>query len=182
LEPIDFWKNVLGFDTTGLIVVDGEPNTYKLQTQLVRGVNITSQYLGIDALIGNSRLLGTIPSTPYFYKTNITNPIIAPFTYTSQDAGYMLIEIMAIPSSFTSEVKPMSGIVQIASTNWDGSGFITVYSDSSISFTNTSDLASIFGSFKIRILSPLDYQPVTLLGSKSTIFLEIIRAQPINES
>lgn len=176
LEPVNFWKNILGFATDNMVVVDGTAGSNKLQTPLTRGINITSQYLGLDTIIGSTRLLGTIPADAYFYKTNITNAIVAPFTYTSQNAGYMLIEITAIPTQFNTELKPLSGIVQIASTNWDGSGYITVYNDSSISFTNTNNTPFIFGSFRIRILSPLDYKPVQLLGSKSTVFLEIIRS------
>jgi hypothetical protein len=176
LQPANFWNNVLGFDVDSILVIDGPLNTYKLQTPLIRGINITSQYLGLDAIIGSTRKLATIPTSAYFYKTNITNAIVAPFTYTSQDAGYMLIEITAIPTQYSSEIKPLSGIVQIASSNWDGSGYITVYNDSSISFTNTNENPFIFGSFKVRILSPLDYKPVTLLGGKSTIFLELIKA------
>jgi hypothetical protein len=179
LEPASFWNGILGFDLDTLIVVDGPEDSYKLSTPLQRGVNITSMYLGLDSIIGSTRQMATVPAAPYYYKTTITNPIISPLTYQSQDAGYMLIEVSAIPTSYSGEVKPLSGVVQIASTNWDSTGYITVYNDSSLIFTNTGTTPILMGSFRIRILSPLNYMPVNLLGPKSTIFLEKIPAEPI---
>lgn len=178
LEPENFWNGVLGFDLNTLIVVDGPPSSFVLETPLIRGVNITSMYLGLDAIIADTRVQATVPTDPYYYKTTITNPIISPVTFQSQDSGYMLIEISAIPTSYSGELKPLSGIVQIASTNWDSTGFITVYNDSSLIFTNTGNNPIVMGAFRIRILNPLNYMPVTLLGPKSTIFLERIPAIP----
>jgi hypothetical protein len=91
----------------------------------------------------------------------------------------MLVEISAIPTNYSGEIKPLSGVVQIASTNWDSTGYITVYNDSSLIFTNTGNTPIIMGAFRIRILSPLNYMPVSLLGPKSTIFLEKIPVEPI---
>lgn len=179
LEPANFWNGILGFNLNQLIVVDGTPGTYKLQTPLIKGQNITSMYLGLDAIIASTRQQATVPTAGYYYKTTITNPILSPLTFQSQDAGYMLIEISAIPTSYSGEVKPLSGIVQIASTNWDSTGYITVYNDSSLIFTNTSNQPITMGAFRVRILSPLNYMPVTLLGPKSVIFLEKIPAEPL---
>jgi len=179
LQPASFWNGILGFNLDTLIVVDGAPNSYKLATPLQRGINITSMYLGLDSIIASSRQLATVPTAPYYYKTTITNPIISPLTYQSQDAGYMLVEISAIPTNYSGEIKPLSGVVQIASTNWDSTGYITVYNDSSLIFTNTGNTPIIMGAFRIRILSPLNYMPVSLLGPKSTIFLEKIPVEPI---
>jgi hypothetical protein len=177
LEPVSFWQDILGFDLNSLIVIDG--TTGALQTPLVRGQNITSNYVGLDAIIGSTRALATIPTAVYSYKTTLTNPIIAPLTYNSPDSGYLLVEIKAIPTQYDSDDRTMSGIVQIASNNWDSSGFVTVYSDSSIVFTNNSVEQMSIGAINVRILDPATKQPATLLGDKSTIFLEkITNIQP----
>lgn len=172
LSPRDFWEDILGFNLDTLIVQDGTDGT--LKTQLQRGVNITSNYLGLDAIIGATRALATIPAATYSYKTTITNPIIAPQSFTSPDNGYLLVEIKAIPTQYDCDDRTMSGIVQIASNNWDSSGFVTVYSDSSIVFVNNSTESMTIGSIGIRILDPVTKQPHTLMGPKTTIFLEKI--------
>lgn len=172
LSPSTFWEDILGFDLNSLLVVDGTLGT--LQTPLQRGKNITSNYVGLDAIIGATRALATIPTAAYSYKTTLTNPIIAPVSYNSPDSGYLLIEIKAIPTQYDADDRTCSGIVQIASNNWDSSGFVTVYSDSSIAFVNNSNEPMSIGSINIRILDPVTKQPHTLLGDKSTIFLEKI--------
>lgn len=178
LEPKSFWQDILGFDLNTLIVVDGDNGA--LKTPLQRGVNITSNYVGLDSIIGATRALATIPVGVYNYKTTLSNSIIAPISYNSPDSGYLLIEIKAIPTQYDSDDRTMSGIVQIASNNWDSSGFVTVYSDSSIIFVNNSNQPMSIGSINIRILDPATKQPHTLLGDKSTIFLEkITNTQPL---
>lgn len=172
LSPANFWQDILGFDLNKLIVVDG-PNG-ALATPLERSKNITSNFVGLDALIGSTRALATVPTAVYSYKTTLTNPIIAPVSYNSPDSGYLLIEIKAIPTEYDADDRTCSGIVQIASNNWDSSGFVTVYSDSSIAFVNNSQEQMSIGSVNIRILDPVTKQPHTLLGDKSTIFLEKI--------
>lgn len=172
LSPPTFWQDILGFDLNSLLVVDGPLGA--LQTPLERGKNITSNFVGLDALIGATRALATIPVGTYSYKTTLTNPIIAPVSYNSPDSGYLLVEIKAIPTQYDADDRTCSGIVQIASNNWDSSGFVTVYSDSSIVFNNNSTEQMSIGSINIRILDPVTKQPHTLLGDKSTIFLEKI--------
>jgi hypothetical protein len=172
LEPQTFWFDTLGF-SRNIIVTDDETNL-KLQTQLVRGVNVTSDYVGADALIGSTRTNGAIPISPYSYKTNLTNAIVADSTYVSQDSGYCLIEISAIPTDYNSEIKGLSsGILQIVSNAYDNNGFVTAYGDSSLSFINNSSNAIQYGSFKVRILNPRDYNVVRTLGPRSTIFLTL---------
>jgi len=170
LSPPSFWQDILGFDLNNILVVDGTNGA--LATPLQRGVNITSNYVGLDSLIGSTRALATIPTAVYSYKTTLTNPIIAPISYNSPDSGYLLIEIRNIPSNYDTDDRTMSGIVQIASNNWDTSGFVTVYADSSIAFTNNSNELLPITQIGIRILNPITKTPHTLLGDKSTIFLE----------
>lgn len=178
LSPQSFWEDILGFDLNNLIVIDGTNGI--LQTPLERSKNITSNYVGLDSIIGATRALATIPSGVYSYKTTITNPIIAPESYNSPDNGYLLVEIKAIPTQYDCDDRTCSGIVQIASNNWDSSGFVTVYSDSSIVFVNNSTEPMTIGSVSIRILDPVTKQPHPLMGDKSTIFLEkITNSQPI---
>jgi hypothetical protein len=178
LEPISFWQDILGFDLSTLIVQDGDNGA--LKTPLQRGVNITSNYVGLDSIIGATRALATIPTAVYNYKTTITNPIIAPQSFNSPDNGYLLVEIKAIPTQYDCDDRTMSGIVQIASNNWDSSGFVTVYSDSSIVFVNSSNEAMSISAISIRILDPANKLPHTLMGPKSTIFLEkVTNSQPI---
>ena len=172
LNPPTFWEDILGFDLNSLLVIDGTLGA--LQIPLQRGKTITSNYVGLDAIIGATRKLGTIAVGEYSYKTTLTNPIIAPVSYNSPDSGYLLIEIKAIPTKYDADDRTCSGIVQIASNNWDSSGFVTVYSDSSIAFVNNSNEPMSIGSINIRILDPVTKQPHTLLGDKSTIFLEKI--------
>lgn len=178
LQPRTFWEDILGFNLNTLIVRDGDNGL--LQTPLERGVNITSNYVGLDSIIGATRALATIPDAKYSYKTTITNPIIAPDSFNSPDNGYLLVEIKAIPTKYDCDDRTMSGIVQIASNNWDSSGFVTVYSDSSIVFFNNSTESMTIGSIGVRILDPVTKQPHLLIGPKSTIFLEkITNSQPI---
>ena len=178
LEPASFWQDIIGFDLSKLIVQDG--NNGALKTLLQRSVNITSNYVGLDSIIGATRALATIPAGTYSYKTTITNPIIAPQSFNSPDNGYLLVEIKAIPTQYDCDDRTCSGIVQIASNNWDSSGFVTVYSDSSIVFVNSSNEPMTIGSVGIRILDPVTKNPHTLMGPKSTIFIEkITNSQPI---
>ena len=172
LSPPSFFQDILGFDLESILVKDGTNGA--LSSSLIRSKNITSNYVGLDSIIGSTRALATIPANAYFYKTTITNPIIAPITYNSPDCGYLLVEIQAIPSNYDTDDRTMSGIVQIASSNWDSSGFVTVYADSSVVFVNTANELMSIGSINVRLLDPITKKPATLLGDKSTIFLEKI--------
>jgi hypothetical protein len=176
LEPAELWRDILGFDLETLIVRDGAPGSKVLETGLSRGVNITANYLGLDALIASTRTNGKIPTEAYEYETTLTQPILAPATFLSQDLGYYLLEISAIPSNYDTEQKPISGVLQICSNNYDQNGLITVYGESSILFTNQTEDIMNFGDFKVRILDPKTYKPANTLGPRSTVFLQIIKA------
>lgn len=176
LQPVSFWQDLLGFNLTNLLVVDSAPALCKLQTPLKRGVNITSNYVGADCLIASTRTLGSLPVSPYSYKTTLTNSILAEKAFISQDTGYFLLEIQAIPTDYNSELAGLSsGIIQIISNAYDSGGLITSYNDSALSFQNNTTSVITYGSFKVRILNPKDYTVLTTLGPRSTVFLEIIR-------
>jgi hypothetical protein len=176
MSPASFWFDTLGFNSS-MLVVDNQP-ALQLQTRLTRGVNITSNYLGADALIGATRTNAKIPLAIYFYKTTLTNAIIASNDYISQDIGYVLIEISAIPTDYNSEIRGLSsGVIQICSNAYDNNGFITCYSDTALSFINNSENPIQYGSFRVRILNPQDMSVVQTLGPRTTVFLELIRAQ-----
>lgn len=171
LNPPELFSDILGFDLNSLIVVDSA--NYQVERILERGVNITSNYLGIDSIIGSTRTLGAIPTAPFFYKSPLTIPIVAVKDYESDDLGYFLLEITAIPTeNYDTDSRTMAGIVQICSSNWDSAGFVTVYNDSSVFYTNTSSDPIILSSCRVRILNPLTKTPHIIMGPKSTIFLE----------
>lgn len=177
MEPQAFWFDTLGF-SNNIIVVDNKPNL-KLQTPLIRGVNITSNYVGADALIGSTRTNAKVPISPYNYKTTLTNPILAQYDYVSQDVGYCLLEIKAIPTDYNSEIQGLSsGIIQICSAAYDNNGFIMVYADTALSFINNSPNPIQYGSFKVRVINPSDYSVLKTLGPRTTVFLELIRGIP----
>lgn len=177
LEPASLWRDILGFNLSNLIVVDN-PTEKTLVTKLTRGKNITSNYIGADTLIGSTRSLAKIATAPYNYKTTLTNPIIADNVFISQDIGYCLVEISAIPTDYNGELGGLkSGVIQICSNAYDNNGFITSYAESSLFFINNSGIQTQYGSFRIRILNPRDYTPVKTLGPRSTVFLEIVNAK-----
>lgn len=173
LQPRNFWEG-LGFNMSSLLVVDGDN---VLQTPLVRGVNITSAFSGLDIFIASSRSLPVIPDGAYFYSTTQTNPIIAPNNYTGTDGGFYIIEVLGLATDYQDDKKSYCAVMSVGSRNYDQNGFITIYGDGSIPFVNNGDPRTIT-TLHVRILDPITKQPTKLLGSRNSVFLNIQRTQP----
>ena len=171
MQPASFWTS-LGFNLDTLLVQD-DPVTHNLKTPLQRGVNITSQFFGYDGIIANSYKLPTPSAAPYFYVTDTVISIEADEQLPNSDSGYYLIELVGLTTSYaTDNGNQLSSVMNIASKNYNQSGYITAYADGSVPFINTGEPFTLT-NIKVRILDPLTKKVVTTLGNKNSVFVQI---------
>lgn len=171
LQPASFWES-LGFDLKSLLVVDDTKN-HVLLTKLARGVNVTSQFYGFDGFISNCRHYPAPSLIDYEYITDVVISIDAEEQLPNGDSGYYLIELKGLTTGYsTDNGDQLSSVMNIASKNYNQSGFITAYSDGSIPFVNTGEPFTL-SSIKVRILDPISKQVVNTLGPKNSIIIQV---------
>jgi hypothetical protein len=171
MQPASFWGS-LGFNLDTLLVQDDQV-THNLKTPLQRGVNITSQFFGYDGIIAHTYPLPTPSAAPYFYVTDTVISIEADEQLPNSDSGYYLIELVGLTTSYsTDNGNQLSSVMNIASKNYNQSGYITAYADGSVPFVNTGEPFTLT-NIKVRILDPLSKKVVTTLGNKNSVFVQI---------
>lgn len=173
LEPQSFWTN-LGFNVESLLVVDGT-NTIgaALKTPLSRGKNITSHFFGYDGVISKSYALPVVPNGVYFYDTETVLSIVADNNPLNTDGGYYLINLQGLNTSYSNDNGTVfSGIMSIASKNYNNGGYITAYGDGSIVFQNNGE-PFILSSIRVQILDPITKKLVSTLGRNNSIIIQI---------
>lgn len=171
LQPADFWTS-LGFNLKTLLVKD-DPVTHILQTPLLRGTNMTSHFFGYDGYISHNYSTPAPSASPYFYVTDTVISIEADEQLPNGDSGYFLVELNGLTTSYsTDNGSQLSSVMNIASKNYNQSGFITAYSDGSIPFVNTGEPFTL-SSIKVRILDPLRKHVVNTLGPKNSVIVQV---------
>ena len=170
LQPSDFWSS-LGFNLNTLLVQDN--NTHVLKTPLARGTNITSHLFGYDGFIAHSYPYPMPSASLYFYATDTVISIEADEQLPNGDSGYYLIELVGLKTDYLNDNGQQFGsIMNVASKNYNASGFITVYSDGSITYVNNGE-PYMLSSLRVRILDPITKTPITTLGTKNSVFIQI---------
>jgi hypothetical protein len=175
LQPASFWQS-LGFDLSK-ILIKPNPSNFNLPTvKMVTGVNISGGFVTYDVIISSGRATYAIPSTNFYYGTNLFKNIIASTNYSASDAGYYLLEINSINTpEYMDDKETRIGIFALISKNYDTSGYITVYAGNEILTINQGN-DYLLQSIRVRILDPNTKLPLSgsLLGVNNSVYLEII--------
>jgi hypothetical protein len=120
----------------------------------------------------------------FFQQSTVTEPIKATNPPTSSDTngGHYLIDLQC---SYVNEYVNQDKNYQIK-------GIISTFYLSSDSFTCSmgpdsyvyqhQGLATALSGFKIRILNPVTKLPADSLGPNSTIYLQITKEKPVNQT
>ena len=171
----DFWFNTLGFNKNILVEDD---TTFLLKTPLERAVNITSSFVGLDSII--NKTLGSMEVSTTTFQTDVTksNAIISSKGYSSlANGGYMLIEVSGLQGMYEYEGQDRRNVMGVLSKQWSASGWITGYTDSSVSYINTGP-PFLLSQATVRILDPNKLVATDDIGVGSSIFLEVVKPPP----
>lgn len=173
LSPPSFWQS-LGFDLSKVLIQETPAHLpiVKLQT----GFNISGAFISNDCIVSSTRANYAVPDAAFFYATSLMKNIVADNNYTSAKAGFYLIELSNITTNdYIDDKETRLGIFAIASRNYEGSGYITVYQGSEQTTINQG-AGYLLSSIRVRILDPMTKQPIpnSLIGPNNSVCLEIL--------
>ena len=173
----DFWFDTLGFNKN--ILVEDDTTTFLLKTPLERAVNITSSFVGLDSIVNKSKGSMEVSTTTFSTDVTKSNAIISQKGYSSlANGGYMLIEVSGLQGMYEYEGQDRRNVMGVLSKQWSASGWITGYTDSSVSYTNTGP-PFLLSQATVRILDPNKAVAKNDIGVGSSIFLEIVKPPPV---
>lgn len=176
LTPASLWVDTLGFNMDDLVAAT---NT-GLQINLPSGKTISD--MCTDALMTLDDALKdqtyACPDDEYYKQITDTKSIDARNAYAPLDFGYFLISAdLSLNQDYVYEAGDLRNINGICSKQYIQSSYVTGFSDSSINYVHTSQ-PKLLTSANIRILNPINKQPVTGLQGNSSVFLEVIKNTP----
>ena len=197
IQNYDFWENVLGFDLNTLLVkykhlptpglfIPITPNTEPLirtytayeMLNVQRGVNYTSNFLGLDSIIDKLNYDMVIPTltTTYTTTSTFTYSIEGGRTYNETSPyGYFLLEVNAgFNNQFITENEIKHNIQAIISKYYSQASYTTGSEADSIVYTHLSDSPIYLNTIKIRVLNA-DGTLATDIGPDSTVFLKLVK-------
>ena len=189
-----FWNETLGFNldrtsddcilTTFTSVTDtlgGAPVQLPRITRFVDGVNMTSGFSGLNAVViknGTFNIAPTsIPASGIFSTSQDVTPIIGKASsLNAQDAfGYFLVEVKAgFGNDFFTSDNNARDIRAIVSRYYSVNSYTSGSEGDSIVYRHKGD-TMMLSSFKIRILDSLK-NVATNIGEDNTVFLGIVKA------
>lgn len=184
LEPASFWQDTLGFDLSKLIVTDSP--TQVLSAPLQVGVNITGNLVTYDALFDKSNAPRMYDADNDHEKAQVVDAvstqsqaIVAGKPQQVNSSSFYLIELGGLSDiNMVNDTDLFRTICAIGSKEYNSQGIISIYPDGSAFYTNNSPEPLYLSSFRVRILDSITKQPTTTLGSKNSIFVELINPPP----
>lgn len=183
LEPVSFWRDVLGFDL-GSILATLTYETTTIDTIIAKapiitltpGVNITGQYTGLDAAIKKDVDFYAVPNPPPASTSAITTPIYAAnaFGIAGVRDGYFLIDINAkMKNDVIGQELKSTSISGIISRYYSADSYTSGTASDSIPYIHRGIGPILLDSMRIRILNP-DGTLATDIGDDNTVFLQIV--------
>jgi len=170
LQPVSFWRDTLGFNLDTMLV---KQNGNLLQTPLKKGVNITSNFFGLDNLFDKSKFM-EVPTTKLYTESSATVPIRSFENIgTTQDSGFYLIQISGLNTNYTQDDKNRHNIMGIISREYNNNGFVSDWGSGSLRYVNTGE-PYLLSSLEVTILDPKTKKAVNGLGESNSVFLEVI--------
>ena len=187
LEPKEFWGDILGFDLNSLVVKDN-PVNHQLNAPLLTGINITGNLVTYDLLFDKTRSPleylpnGSSGGDQYVKKVDATSsqtiPIPATKTQSITTSSFYLIELGGLSDiNMINDTDLFRTICAIGSKEYNTQGIISIYPDGSAFYTNNTNEPQYISSFRVRLLDSLSKKPSNTLGSRNSIFVELINAQ-----
>lgn len=194
LEPAEFWHNTLGFgaelfpsfsyeDKT----IHGYDNNF-VKTSLTTGVNITNQFLGLDAAVTKGQATPntppttitppTVPAPPIISTSENSVPIVANTAFadaTQVSSAYFLIDIDSkLTQQYISSDFFSKSIQAIVSRYYSVDQYTTGNAESAIPYIHKGE-PQLLTSLHCRILDPQTYDSPTI-GQDNTVFVELVKA------
>ena len=169
------WEG-LGFDSS--VIVEDDTENFVLKNKLSRGLNITSGYFSLDAMIIHTKAVGMKiqNSVEFATETSSTNAIISANNYiTSENGGFFIISVGGcIDTDYKEDDKVHHNIISVVSRQYDGAtGMVSDWGQSSAVYTNNGTSFELT-NVDVRIMNP-DKSLVVGLGSSNSIFLEVVK-------
>ena len=176
LEPVSFWRDVLGFDTDTII-----PNiAMNSGLTLLRGKTVTSNFFALTNMFDHSKKMA-IPTASIFSESDNTQMIKATNSYkTSVDGGYYLIGIDGLYTNYKEDDHERHNINAIVSRQYNENGFISDWGEGGLRFVNTGEPFNL-GSLTTTIMNPITKQEVENLGKNTSVFIEVIHVEQQQE-
>jgi len=202
-SPPNFMENILGFDNSIFAHYTMTPRTFTdtatrqflIPTfDLKVGVNVTSQYLGLDAAVlkdpytssANPKpnplvpILSDSPGSAPFQSTStdIVNIVASTSTINTSQSGYFLIDINTkFKTAFVGSNFFSRSIQGIVSRYYALNSYTSADESAGIAYIHTSPEPMMLTSLRVRILDP-STQLSTDVGDDNTVFVEIIKGSP----
>lgn len=185
LEPASFWEDVLGFNLDTLVVTD-DPVSHILSAPLQVGVNITGNLITYDALFDKTNAPRMYDDDGKREEAQVVNAastqsqaIVANKPQQVNSSSFYLIELGGLSDiNMINDTDLFRTIAAIGSKEYNSQGIISIYPDGTAFYTNNSPDPLYLSSFRVRILDSITKQPTTSLGTKNSIFVELINPPP----
>ena len=187
MQPRSFWVNKLGFNPDKVLVNilqgvdfdyvtrnDLDPGTLASSAKVTKGpLTLTSLFPNYDRKIDDSK------DIIYIDVTGLSVPLKADQPTAGTAQSHYLISIKGLQFSFGESIdcdSSMPNICWLVPGQNNTNNFVTGYSDSGKTFTNTSEMDIIISEAFIEILDPITKLPAIGLGTNNSIIFDIIRS------
>lgn len=203
LQPASLWQDTMGFGANANVMVGLDPNktvrSYGIknaqdafvvnpnlvnvilsQVSLKEGVNITSNFAGIDSAVQkNDNYFIELPVTnatnvETFDLMSIVAPL-EPFFDSVLEHPYFMVEISGFPSSSIRNLDSDNSSIRAIISKYYSTDNFTIQSSAEGSLVYVHRGASFYlNSLHARILDP-DETPADSIGANNTLFLEVVK-------
>ena len=167
----DFWQ-ILGFTQTSF-VDDNCSNLNNFTTNCFIGEsdyqNKTYSFPSVSVPGANA--------FNFFITSSNSTAVEAESNFQYDESGYYLINVISsFNNNYITQDSTLSKVACIASKQYQAGDYVSVYSDSSIPYQHRGE-PIILTNFQVQIVEPKTKALANDLGSNSTIFLEVVKAQ-----
>ena len=114
----------------------------------------------------------------FFVDSGDSTIVQAEENYQYDESGFYLINVVSsFNNNYITQDSTLSKVACIASKQYQAGDYITAYSDSAIVYQHSGS-PLILTNFQVQIIEPKTKAIANDLGANSTVFLEVIKAQP----
>ena len=198
LEPKTFWNN-LGFTDSRLNEILYDDTTMKATAANLRTSYVEQRTTGVDTNASFERSSGSsVPFTAMVPNSSSGSnpdtqmfPLVEPFAttelrvlkasqpYSVDNIGFYRVEAIAnFENDYQTPDTRKGHVAAVVSKQYQQNDFVTAFgSDSSLTYQHIGE-TTLLNSLNIRVIDPETEQEVDNLGTKSTVFMELIKAPP----
>lgn len=179
VSGLDTFWNTLGFEQA-LFTDDDCSNLEDFSTQcfINSGAYENKAY---SLPMRQTVAVGALAGFNFFISSDVSTSIDADSNLIYDESGYYLVNVIStFNNNYLTEDSTLSKVSCVASKQYSAGDYITAYAESGIVYQHKGE-PIMLSKYQVQILEPKTRQIADDLGKNSTIFIEVIKSNPISK-